>query len=263
MSNNTTARSVAKSQPIKESKKIQHKVKEIAVYEYEMIGSKPKRHLMGNSQATIFDKESRKLRVIRYCPQENSIYKDEQNEIAETSGIIFDNGRLFVPSEKPNLIAFLNAHPDNEANGGKKFRLVDGRKAKQQEIEQDFMYADAIVLLRSKTFDELLSVALALSIDIEREADEIKHDLMMFAKKNPSKFVNSFDNPFIKVKSNLLNAMNYGIIKDIGDAILWADTDKQIIAIPAGKDSIDTFTRYCMTEDGSVVYSEINNQLGQ
>lgn len=52
---------------------------------------------------TIYDKENDTVREIRYCPNEPSIFVDEQSENAVKQSVIFERGRLFIPREKPNL----------------------------------------------------------------------------------------------------------------------------------------------------------------
>ncbi len=76
------------------------------------------------SESTVYDKETRQVRGIRYCPNEPSVFMDEQSSNARREHIIFPNGMLIVPENKPNLAAFLDLHPQNRANGGELFTLV-------------------------------------------------------------------------------------------------------------------------------------------
>ena len=121
---------------------------------------------------------------------------------------------------------------------------------------------DAISLIRSKDLDDLLSVAISFSINIDRPVNEIKHDLMVAAKKNPSKFISAFDNPIVEMKSKMTQAKKYQVIKVREDGIFWYDTNKLIIAVPAGKDPMDVFVRHCMTEAAAPTVAEIERQLG-
>ena len=93
------------------------------------------------SEAEFFDKGSNRVRSIRYCPGEPSIYVDEQSPQSVRSHVLFVNKVLVVPQEKPNLRAFLDSHPGNAANGGSKFKAVDNSKSAESTVEQDeFMY---------------------------------------------------------------------------------------------------------------------------
>ncbi len=117
-------------------------------------------------------------------------------------------------------------------------------------------------MLRTKELDELLSVALAYGMDIDRPIAEVKHDLLVKAKKSPKEFIESFDNPVVAMKSKVRQAVSYQIIKADNDAVKWFDTNKIIVSVPAGQDPVDVFVRYCMTEAAAPVVAEIERQLG-
>jgi hypothetical protein len=234
--------------------------KEIDVHEYVSVSSGAVLLLL-QSGITVYDKELDSIREIRYCERENSIYRDEQSETSIKSPIIFKEGRLFVPGSKPNLKAFLEAHPENKSNGGNLFYKVDLEKKVSKSIEAEFLVNDAITMLRSKPLEDLLSVALGYSIDIDRPVSEIKHDLLRKAKASPKQFIESFDNPVVAMKAKIRQAISYQVIKADSDAIKWFDTNAHIISVPAGKDPVDVFVRYCLTEKASELVDEIDKQL--
>lgn len=228
--------------------------------EYESIKSKAVMMLLQKS-ITIYDENTNSVREIRYCENENSIFKDEQNPNSVKSPIVFRMGRLFVQKEQPNLAKFLDAHPGNEANGGSKFRLIDTVKSAELDIENEFLINDAVSMLRSKSVDDLLAVALSYNINVDRPISEIKHDLLIKAKASPVTFIQSFDNPVVLMKAKIKQAVNYQIISAKPDAVKWFDTGKHIISVPAGQDPVDVFVRYCMTEAAAPVVAEIERQL--
>lgn len=229
--------------------------------EYEMISGGGILFLMGKSEYSTYDKERGAVVAIRYCESEGSIYKDEQSEASVMSPVVFENKRLFVPPTKPNLAAFLDKHPFNEANGGNVFRFVDYQKNAKDTIEKEFEVVDALVLVRTKPADDLLSVATSLGINTDRLMDEVKHDLTIYAKRNPAVFISMFDDPATKVKSDVKKAISFGVISTNGGYVRWKDTNNHIIAVPEGKDAVDIFVRYCLTEAGAPVYDEIKRQL--
>ena len=65
------------------------------------------------------------------------------------------------------------------------------------------------------------------------------------------------------MKAKIKQADSYNIISINEDSIRWTDTNKIIITVPAGKDPIDTFVGYCLTEAASPVVSEIDSQLSK
>lgn len=251
------------SAPVAEKKidfsKFQNNVK--IPTEFEIIGKGGLVYMLNKSEVMYFDKAKNKQVALRYCPNEPSIYRDEQNENSLKGGIVFREGRLFVSEEDQNLKQFLEMHPDNQANGGSIFKKVDHAAIAKKELEGDFLYADAVMLVRTKPVDEIMSVATAFAINTDRMMDEIRHDLLVFAKKNPKAFIEAFDNPVVETKAKINKAMKYNIISHVKGHIVWTDTNKHIIAVPAGTNPVDIFVRYCMTETGSVVLNEIERQL--
>ena len=218
--------------------------------------------MLMQSGITIYDEGTSKIREVRYCENEHSIFKDEQAEKSVRTPVIFKMSRLFVRRDQPNLKHFLDIHPMNKSNGGSLFELVDNLKKVEVDIDKEFLMNDAINLLRTKELDELLSVALAYGMDIDRPVAEVKHDLLLKAKTSPKVFIESFDNPVVAMKSKIAQAVSYQIIKADSDAIKWFDTNKHIISVPVGQDAVDVFVRYCMTEAGAPVVGEIERQLG-
>tara|TARA_R110000803_G_scaffold124103_1_gene191942 strand:+ start:77 stop:886 length:810 start_codon:yes stop_codon:yes gene_type:complete len=244
-----------KKKPIRRQEKVS------AAQEYKANGSGAVMMLM-QSGITVYDEETGMVREIRYCENENSIWKDEQADRSVKTPVIFRMGRLFVNERQPNLRNFLEIHPQNKSNGGSLFELVDNLKKVEVDIDKEFLVNDAVSLLRSKELDELLAVALAFGMDIDRPIAEVKHDLLLKAKASPKVFIESFDNPVVAMKSKIKQAVSYQIIKADNDAIKWFDTNKHIISVPVGQDPVDVFVRYCMTEAAASVVGEIERQLG-
>ena len=248
---------VAKDQKLS----IKREVKTNKILEYRTKSNRGAVFVMQQRGTTIFDKEAGNIREIRYCPNEPSIFRDEQSEMAKREPIIFRDGVIFVRPEQPNLAAFLEAHPDNVANGGKKFYRVDSEKKAKVDINEDFLIADAIAMVRDKDLDSLLSIAMVRNINIDRPVAEIKHDLLIYAKKNPKAFIESFDDPIIEMKAKMRTAQKYQVISLSSKSVNWFDTGKLILSIPEGKDPMDVFVRYCMTEAAVPLVEEIEKQI--
>lgn len=231
--------------------------------EYELLSPSGIIFMMKAGPIPVYDVTSDSVKNIRYIPQENSIFVSEQSKTSKPvkSPIIFEKGRLWVSRKKPNLTRFLDAHPGNEANGGNMFRMVDLTKDAKVDMNNEYAVVDALVALREKPLQDLLAVATAFGINTDRTVDEIKHDLMLFAKKSPSSFIQAFDNPMIEAKAKVRKAMSDGIVHFAGGHIKWTDTNKHIIAVPVGQEPADVFARFCMTEAGAAVLGEIERQL--
>jgi hypothetical protein len=210
---------------------------------------------------TVFDNETGQVRQLRYAPNENSIWADEQSENIIREQIIFEAKNLVVPYTKPNLQKYLELHPDNKANGGSIFEIVDTAKSAETELESEFSMLEAVSMVRDKSIDELLPVAMYLGINTNQKNMEIKRELLKEAKANPKRFIEMFDNPVVRTKSVIMSAIDFQILKADADGLKWFDSNRLIVATPAGQDTLDISTRFCLSEKGALVYEEIQNQL--
>ena len=238
---------------------IRREEKSNEIKEYRLVKKSGATFLMQQKNVTVV--QDGKLREIRYCPNEPSIYRDEQDDKSTRQAVVFLEGRIFVRPDQPNLAEYLDAHPDNKKNGGNRFYLYQEEVVSEKKLENEFKMHDAISLIRNKDLDELLSVAISFGINIDRPVNEIKHDLMVIAKKSPQAFIESFDNPIVEMKTIISQAKKYQVINLNEKGAFWFDSNKLIVSVPAGKDPMDVFVRYCMTEAAAPVVEEIKKQL--
>jgi hypothetical protein len=215
------------------------------------------------SEAVIYDNETGNVRAIRYCPNEPSIYKDEQSEFAKREHIIFRDKMLAVTHDKPNLKEFLDKHPKNIANGGNSFKVIDKNASAEEALEKEFSQHEAVSLVRDKSIDDLLPVALYLNININQKNAEIKRELLSEAKSNPSKFIQLFDNPQVKCRSAVMQATDYQILNKKKDGMYWYDSNRLIVSAPAGTDPVDVTTRFFLTDKGASAYERVLEELSK
>ena len=216
---------------------------------------------LSQNNIIVFDEEKGYNREIRYCPAEKSVYKDEQSEAARREQIVFRDGLLTVQHTDPILIEYLRLHPDNVANGGKRFNEVNDEVDAQAELEREFALHDAIALIKTSDIDKLIPIGLSYGISADLSSLEIKRALLQQAKANPEAFMNAFNNPMVAVRADVVTAMDFQILKQTVDGMYWYDSNSLIMPTPAGQDTLDVFVRFLMTDKGNPVRNEIENQL--
>jgi len=212
-------------------------------------------------EAIVFDQETGLNRGIRYCPNESSIFTDEQSSSAVRSQVLFTDGLLLARSTEQNLQKFLDMHPMNKANGGGIFSEVNNEVKAEQDIDQEFLTHDAISLVRNKSIDELMPVVIYLGIDQNQKNAEIKRELLISAKINPKKFIELFDNPIVEARSIVMRSIDYQLVKVNDSGAFWADSGRLIVASPAGQDSVTVLSQFCLTEKGSTTYETLRKEL--
>jgi hypothetical protein len=156
---------------------------------------------------------------------------------------------------------FLDLHPGNRTNGGGLFEEVNTEHKAQLDVDTEFILHDAIGLVRNKSIDELLPVAIYLGVDTNQKNAEIKRELLLEAKANPSKFIQLFDNPVVQVRASIKKAIDFQILRSKEDGMYWFDSGRLIISTPAGQDTVEVMARFCLSEKGSILYNELKSQL--
>lgn len=229
--------------------------------EYEIPKNAGIVYMLPQKGITVYDSELDTVREMRYCPNEPSIWADEQGEKARKETVAFREGKLFVPKDKPNLRKFLDQHPMNTANGGKIFRQVDKKKDAEVELKREFVLSEAIGMVRDKDINELLPIALYFGININVAVSEIRFNLLNIAKKKTQEFIESFNSPQVQVRSTVQQAKDYQMVNLKNDGCYWFDTNSLIVSVPVGQDAMDVMVRFCLTEKGAAVLSNLEEKL--
>ena len=210
---------------------------------------------------TIYDSEADAVREIRFCPNEPSIYVDEQSSNALKQSVTFRNGRIFVPKTQPNLRKFLELHPANKANKGTIFRKVDKKQDAAKELEKEFLLTDAITVVRDRDINDLLPVAIYFGININASISDIRYSLLRIAKTKTKEFLESLDSPQVSCRATVQQAADYQILNVKNNGVYWFDSNQLIISVPVGQDAVDTMVRFCLTEKGASALSLIEERL--
>ena len=251
----------APAKKVKKSTPIKRRVDALTSRVYQTVNAGGIVHMIQSKGITIFDEKSGQVREMRYCPNEPSIWRDEQSDSARKEAVVFRNGTLIVPRTKPNLMEYLDLHPGNQANGGNNFKLIDNKRDAEINLQKEFSVSEAIIAVRDKSIEELLPIAIYFGMNIDRNASEIRFDLLQRAKKKPSEFLSAFDSPIVKVRALVKQCESYQIIVLKEDGAYWFDSNKMIVANPAGHDCDDTLSRFLMTEKGATTRSSLEERL--
>ena len=244
-------------------KKRSIKRKETVLYhaEYEIPKNAGIVYMLPQKGITVYDSDLDTVREMRYCPNEPSIWADEQGKNARKETVAFRDGKLFVAKDKPNLRKFMDLHPMNINNGGKIFQQVDKKKDAEVELEKEFTLSEAIGMVRDKDISELLPIAMYFGININVAVSEIRYNLLNIAKKKTAEFIQSFDSPQVQVRSIIQQAKDYQILNIKKDGCYWFDANSLIVSVPVGQDPMDVMVRFCLTEKGASVLSSLEEKL--
>ena len=254
----SVAQKLAPASKKRKIKRVEHLTK---TSEYEI----PKRagvvYMLPQKGVTVYDEDQDTVREIRYCPNEPSIWVDEQSDNAIKESVAFREGKLFVPREKPNLKKFLDLHPFNMSNGGKLFKEVDKRRDAETELMREFKLTEAVSMVRDKDIQELLPIALYFKVNINQPTAEIRYNLLNIAKRKTQEFIEAFDSPQVTTRASIQQARDYQIINVKDNGCYWFDSNTLIVSVPVGQDPMDVVVRFCLTEKGAPVLGDIEQRL--
>lgn len=231
-----------------------------------------------SGKLTVYDPQANNgsgaRRAIRHCPNQKSIFLDEQDQFARVEPIVLKGGVIDVPSDQPMTQKFLDMHPSNLANGGSLFEVIDDeREAKDDIAEEELkMLLKSAVLTKSKEEDGIhkLSAVVAVLLNSVEEAmkmgvEQLKRELYNEIDYNPYYFtddhgnINIFDDDEAERRYIILRAMKDQIIKPSpdGKSMRWGKDSEVIATAPVGMKLVDFFSEFLTTEEGRLVVQEI------
>jgi len=224
-----------------------------------------------------FDENKGYNRAIRHCPNESSIFIDEQSEHAFVEPIIFITGLLVVSANDQTTQKFLDHHPSNSANGGSWFEEINEDIEAGEDIELEEMIIDIKQSIKevSKQKDGVFQLEMVASVlknyalEINKyTSNELKRMIYQYVDSQPYKFVNDagevniFDDEYVKRKYLVLRSIADNIIKKSPNrkAMLWVNGNEVICSAPTGVDLVEFFTDYLSTDDGILVLEEMQSR---
>lgn len=220
----------------------------------------------------IYDPEKDSIRTIRYAIGETSIYKEDQPEKVTLGDIIFVNGTITVDKTNPNLIKFLQLSNHNEDNknrvSGKAiyFKKLNPQETAKKSVDSIILESKAVAACLGMNFEKLKGYAKVMSIDTNRSAEEIRHDMILFAKKNPKTFMDGIDDPSIARQSVVNDAVELGILKVEGRHVKWAGGGKGALikTAPVGVEPVKHLAEWTMEDkDGGDLFDELEKRVAK
>lgn len=210
-----------------------------------------------------FDEEKGTNRALRYGANQKSPFEDEQDGNVIVEPIVFEDGFLTVPRTNQVLQEFLHYHPLN----GKKFEEVNNEKDAAQIVEALNIQVDALVEAKKLSVEQLETIGRVLmSTDISKMTTaELKRDILIYAKEDPTGFLRMVSDPEIKLQSKVQMFFDKNILgfRNNKKEVYFNLTGnkKRMMTIPFGEDPMYVVTSYLQSDDGLEVLEYLEKQL--
>lgn len=201
-----------------------------------------------------FDDESGVNRALRYASNQKSPYEDEQDGNAILAPVIFEDGFLHVQKQNQVLQQFLSLHPLN----GVKFCEVNEAKDAETQVDELMIEADAIVEAR-KLFTDLSQLETISRVLFNKDSSkvstaELKRDIMVYAKNQPSSFLEVLSDPELKLMATVKQFFDMGLISYRKNKTeVWystASNKSKMMNTPFGQDPLDLVVSFFKSNDG-------------
>ena len=210
-----------------------------------------------------WDEESSTNKVLRYSPNQKSIFEDEQDSNVLRAPIVFEDGQLFVSKTNPLLQEFLSVHPLN----GKKFEEINTEKEASDEVYNLNQEVDALVACRELDIEQVENIIrVAFGIDPSTQTTaELRRDLLIFAKNNPKDFLSILNDPNLSLQSNVKSFFSNKLLSFRRDKKeVWFNTPsnkKKMLTIPFGEDPYHVCEQYFLTDEGVESLKSLENYM--
>ena len=257
---------VVEEQPKVEAPKIKAKPKntwEIKDRVYYLKGrKKPLSYSIRTSNLFWFDEEKGYEREIKYCQNQRTCFVDEMKGDQRLEHIVFRSGSLYVPKEKATLQKFLSLyHPHN----GSIFYEYKPVEVAQNEIEVLELEADAILMARQIDIDlaeAIMRVEKGSEVN-EMSSKELKRDLLLFARNNPSLFLELANDDNVQLRNFGIKAVESNIIRLSQDQrhFEWGTTGRKIMTVPFDEHPYTALAHWFKTDEGMEIYQNIEKRL--
>lgn len=203
-----------------------------------------------------FDAEKGYNRPLRYARNQPSPFEDEQDGNAIVEPIIFENGFLSVSKTNPVLQRFLEIHPLY----GKAFTELNEEKNAQEQLKAFDIEVDALVKAKTLPIDVIESVArVLLGVDTSAMTSaEIRRDIFIFIKKDPSAFLAAVSDPNLDTQSTVQLFFDKRVLGfRNNNKEVWLNTPqskRRLIIVAEDEDPIVAMMSYFKTEEGAEMY---------
>ena len=223
---------------------------------------KPVSRSIRSSNIYYFDEEKGYERELKYCSNQRTPFVDEMIGDQRLEHIIFRDGSLYVGREKTvlqKLLSLYHPHKDTVYYEHKPQAIAE------DQLENINLEVDALVAARNLDIDmaEAVMRTEVGSKVSQMSSKELKRDLLIFAKKNPSLFLDLVNDENIALRNFGIKAVEEKILVLSSDqrTISWGSNNRKLLNVPFDEHPYSALAAWFKTDEGMEVYSSIEKRL--
>jgi|TARA_R100001463_G_scaffold2898_3_gene12018 hypothetical protein len=225
-------------------------------------GKKPVSRSIRSSNIYYFDEEKGYERELKYCSNQRTPFVDEMKGDQRLEHIIFRDGALYVGREKTvlqKLLSLYHPHKDTLYYEHKPQLIAE------DQLENINLEVDALVAARNLDVDmaEAVMRTEVGSKVSNMSSKELKRDLLIFAKRNPSLFLDLVNDENIVLRNFGIRAVEEKILVLSQDqrTISWGSNNRKLLNVPFDEHPYSALAAWFKTDEGMEIYSSIEKRL--
>ena len=223
---------------------------------------KPLSYMLKSANIYHFDKEKGYERELKYCENQITSFVDEMKGDQRLAHIIFRSGALFVPKEKTVLQKLLSIyHPHRNVV------YIEHKPEIIAESEVDILELEVDALMAARNLDidmaeAVMRVELGSKV-VDLSSKELKRDLLLYAKRNPSLFLELVNDENVMLRNFGIRATEAGILRLSQDQrnFSWGSNGRKLMTVPFNEHPYSALAQWFKTDEGMERYSNIEKQL--
>jgi len=225
-------------------------------------GKTPLTYTIRSRNIYYFDEELGYERELKYTVNQKTPFVDEFKGQARLAHIVFEDGILFVPKEKQPLQKLLSIyHPDLNSI----YEEYDAEADAIDELSAIELEIEALNIAKNM---DITSAEAIVRVNVGSQVNkmtsqEVKRDLLIFAKRDPESFLELANDENVAVRNIGLKAVEQGIIKLSEDqrTFKWASNGRKLMTVPFDENPYSALAAWFKTDEGVEVYSAIEKKL--
>lgn len=209
-----------------------------------------------------FDEKEGVQKELRYATNQKSPLVKEQEGEVTLGQIVFEKGVLIVPKQKQNLQKLLSLYHPDLNNKYYEFDAVEEATDDLEDLELEF---EAVSAARNMDIDQaeaILRVEKGTEVST-MSSKELKRDLYLFAKNNPSLFIELANDDNVHLRNVAIKATESNIISLSGDnrTFNWVSNNRKLMTVPFDENPYSAMAAFFKTDEGIEVLRSIEKKL--
>jgi len=209
-----------------------------------------------------FNKETGEQEELRYATNQNSPLVSQQKGAATLGHIIFDNGILNVPKEKQNLQKLLSIYHPGLNTKYMEFDPTLEAEDELEDIELEVMALNAALEMDIDQAESIVRVEVGSRVN-KMSSKEIKRDLLLLARNNPSLFIELANDDNVQLRNIAIRAVEASIVKLSPDnrTFHWGENNRKLMTVPFDENPYSAMAAFFKTDEGIEIFKSIEKKL--